>query len=144
MSTLVEEAVLWSSSVSKTVSSGTIQWSDALTVDPNYWDPVLQVEADNAGTPASGDTCVVYIARSNGDIADAAGGDDFDSDEHGEQVAVLDTYASNTPGEDPARKSIPVQIGGCKSYKIGVLCAQAATRNINVKARMGWRDGPVA
>jgi len=144
MSTLVEEQILWATASSKSVTSATIAWSDAMTVDPNYWDGVLQVEADNSGTPASGDTCVVYIARSNGDIANAAGSDDFDSDEHGELIMVLDTYASNTPGEDPARKTLPVNIGGCKSYKIGVVCAQAATRNVTVRARMGWRDGPVA
>lgn len=140
---LVEEQIQWASSDSKTVSAATIQWSDAKSVTAGYWDPVIQVEADNAGTPASGDTCVVYIARSNGDIANAAGADDFDSDEHGEQIMYLDTYGSNTPGEDPARKSLAIQIGGCKSYKIGVICAQAATRNITVRVRMGWRSGAI-
>ena len=60
----------------------------------------------------------------------------YDTDEHGEWVMTLDTYATNTPGEDPARKTVPVDLRGCTGYKVGVVCAQAATRNIVVRARM--------
>jgi len=133
---IVETQVTWATAASKTVSANTIQWSDAMALtvlDDAYQ---LQVSADNAGTPASGDTCVVYVARTTGDILGDSGAD-FDTDEHSEFVMVLDTYAANSPGEDPARKTVPVDITGCTAYKVGVLCAQAATRNIVVRARMG-------
>lgn len=132
---IVETQVTWSSASSKTVSAATIQWSDAMSctvLDDAYQ---LQISADNAGTPASGDTCVVYIARTTGDILGDTG-NDFDSDEHAEWVMTLDTYGTNTPGEDPARKTVPVDLRGCTGYKVGVVCAQAATRNIVVRARM--------
>ena len=132
---IVETQVTWASASSKTVSAATIQWSDSMSctvLDDAYQ---LQISADNAGTPASGDTCVVYVARTTGDILGDTG-NDYDTDEHGEWVMTLDTYATNTPGEDPARKTVPVDLRGCTGYKVGVVCAQAATRNIVVRARM--------
>ncbi len=132
---IIETQVLWAAASSKTVSAATIQWSDAVActvLDDAYQ---LEVNADNAGTPASGDTCVVYIGRTTGDILGDSG-NDYDSDEHGEQVMYLDTYATNTPGEDPARKTVPVDLRGCTGYRVGVICAQAATRNIVVRARV--------
>ena len=132
---IVETQVTWASASSKTVSAATIQWSDAMSctvLDDAYQ---LQISADNAGTPASGDTCVVYVARTTGDILGDTG-NDYDTDEHGEWVMTLDTYATNTPGEDPARKTVPVDLRGCTGYKVGVICANAATRNIVVRARM--------
>ena len=132
---IVETQVTWASASSKTVSAATIQWSDSMSctvLDDAYQ---LQISADNAGTPASGDTCVVYVARTTGDILGYTG-NDYDTDEHGEWVMTLDTYATNTPGEDPARKTVPVDLRGCTGYKVGVVCAQAATRNIVVRARM--------
>lgn len=134
-STKTETQIQWSAADSKTVSANTIQWSDALTLNAEDWAGTLQVSADNAGTPASGDTCDVYLARSVGDILGDSG-NDFDTDEHAEYLMRLDTYATNTPGEDPARKSVPIEIAGCTAIKIGVLCAQAATRNIVVRARI--------
>ena len=133
---IVETQVTWASAASKTVSANTIQWSDAMALtvlDDAYQ---LQVSVDNAGTPASGDTCVVYLARTTGDILGDSGSD-FDTDEHAEFVMLLDTYAANTPGEDPARKTVPVDLTGCTAYKVGVVCGQASTRNIVVRARMG-------
>lgn len=125
--------VQWSGSASKTVSAATIQWSDAITLNDEDWAGSLQVSADNAGTPASGDTCDVYIAWSNGDLLGDTG-NDYDTDEHGEFVMRLDTYASNTPGEDPARRTAPIELAGKVAMKVGVICAQAATRNIVVRA----------
>ena len=133
-SSVVETQVTWAAAASKTVSVNTIQWSDAMSLNIEDWDSVIQVSADNAGTAASGDTCTVYLARTTGDILGDSG-NDFDSDEHAEFVMQLDTFATNTPGEDPARKSAPVNLSGCNQYKIGVTCAQAATRNIVVRVR---------
>lgn len=134
-STKTETQVQWSAADSKTVSANTIQWSDAVTLNVEDWSGAVQVSADNAGTPASGDTCDVYVAWSNGDVLGDSG-DDFDTDEHAEWVGRLDTYATNTPGEDPARRTWPLMVAGKKALKIGVVCAQAATRNIVVRARL--------
>lgn len=124
--------ITWSSASSVTVSSATVVWSDALTLNAEDWQAELQVNADNAGTPASGDTCDVYVAYSTGDILGDSG-DDFATVEHAEFLFRLDTYATNTPGEDPANRSAPVRCGA-KAFKVGVSCAQAATRNIVVRA----------
>lgn len=138
---IVESQIQWAAADSKTVSANTIQWSDALALTALDGEYQLQVSADNAGTPASGDTCVVYIARTTGDIlGDSAS--DYDTDEHGEMVMYLDTYATNTPGEDPARKTVPIDVAGAVALKVGVICAQAATRNIVVRARVS-RTRPV-
>lgn len=130
-----EQQVQWSASDSKTVSAATIQWSDAITLDATDFAGSVTVDANNAGTPASGDTCDVYVAYSNGDVLGDSG-DDFPTDEYGDFVGRLDTYGSNSPGEDPARATFPLAVAGKKALKIGVICAQAATRNIVVRARL--------
>lgn len=134
-SSINEQQVLWSSADSKTVSANAIQWSDPITLHVEDWDGSVQVSVDNQGTPASGDTCAVYAGWSNGDVLGDSG-DDFDSDEHAEYLDVIDTYGSNTPGEDPARRTIPLRPSGKKAFRLGVLCAQAASRNIVVRARL--------
>lgn len=136
-SSVNENAITWSSgSASSTVSSSTVVWSDALTLNAEDWDGSLSVNADNAGTPASGDICDVYVAWSNGDILGDTG-DDFDTTEHAEYVGRLDTYSTNTPGEDPARRTWDIKVSGKKAMKVGVSCPQAASRNIVVRARVG-------
>lgn len=134
-STKTETQVQWSAADSKTVSAATIQWSDALTLNAEDWAGALQISADNAGTPASGDVCDVYVAWTTGDILGDSS-DDFDTDEHAEWVGRLDTYATNTPGEDPARRTWPLTVAGKKALKVGVICPLAATRNIVVRARL--------
>ena len=135
-STVNETGVTWDTgSASKTVSSSTVAWSDAVTFNVEDWDGSLTVNADNAGTPASGDVCDVYVAWTNGDVLGDSG-DDFDSTEHAQFVGRLDTYGSNTPGEDPARRTWTLPVSGKKGCKIGVSCPQAASRNIVVRARI--------
>lgn len=134
-SSVNETGVAWSSSASVTVSSSTVVWSDPITLNVEDWDGSLQVNADNAGTPASGDVCDVYVAWTNGDVLGDSG-DDYDSVEHAEFVGRLDTYTSNTPGEDPARRTWPLQVSGKKGLKVGVSCPQAGSRNVVVRARL--------
>lgn len=130
-----EQQVQWSASDSKTVSANTIQWSDAITLDATDFAGSLQVDANNAGTPASGDTCQVVVGWTAGDVLGDSG-DDYDTDEHYQHVGLLDTYATNTPGEDPARKTFNIPVRGKKGLRVGVICPQAATRNIVVRARL--------
>ena len=67
-STINEQQITWSAANSLTVSSATQQVSDAVTLNVEDWDGSVTVNADNAGTPASGDTCDVYVLWSNGDV----------------------------------------------------------------------------
>lgn len=135
-SSVNETGLTWDAgSNSKTVSSSTVVWTDAATLNAEDWDGSVQVSADNAGTPASGDVCDVYAAWSNGDILGDSG-DDFDTVEHAQFLGRLDTYGTNTPGEDPARRTFTLSLSGKKALKIGVSCPQAGTRNIVVRARL--------
>lgn len=129
-----ETQITWSSAAYVTVSSATVVWSDAFLFNVEDWEGELQVNADNAGTAASGDTCDVYIAYTTGDILGDSN-NDYATTEHAEFAMRLDTYATNTPGEDPANRSCPVRTGAT-GFKVGVSCAQAATRNITVRARV--------
>ena len=92
------------------------------------------MSADNAGTPTSGDVVDVYVAWSNGDVLGDSG-DDFDTTEHAEWLYKLDTYAFNTPGENPARKTVPLRVRGKKAFKIIAIAAQGASRAITFRAR---------
>lgn len=92
----------------------------------------MQVNADNAGTPASGDTCTVYVAYTTGDILGDSG-NDYTSVKQSAFAMFLDTYSTN--GEDPANKSAPLRTG-VLGLKVGVSCPQAASRNIVCRARV--------
>lgn len=131
-STRVDTQITWSAASSVTVSSATVVWSDAYTYNVEDWEAELQVNADNSGTPASGDVCDVYIAYSTGDIL-GGGGDDFNTVEHSQFLFRLDTVAANNPGEDPACRSQNIRTSA-KAFKVGVSCPQAATRNVVVRA----------
>lgn len=138
-STRNETQITWSSASSVTVSSATIVWSDPFTYHAEDWDAELMLSADNAGTPATGDTATFYIAYTSGDILGDTGSD-YATEEHSEPLKMLDTFATNTPGEDPVRASLPLRTAAL-GFKIGVYCPQAATRNIVVRARICTHRG---
>ena len=130
-----ETQITWSAASSITLSSATEVVSDAFTFDATDVAAVLQVSVDNQGTPASGDTLVVRIYPTTGDILGDSG-DDYDTNEHAEAF-LLDTVAANTPGEDPVRKTVSLNhLIGAKGFKIGVTGAQAGSRNLVVRARV--------
>lgn len=131
--TRVQTQVQWSGVNTKTVNVATEVVSDNYTLDDTCVALSIQLHAKNQGTPASGDTAVWRIQWSNGDTA-ADTGDDYDTSEHSQFLGQLDTYTTNTPGEDPARLTISVP-PLAKKFKLAVTCAQAATRNIVVAAR---------
>lgn len=136
MPSIQEIAITWDTgSSSKSISSATLVASDAVALTAGDYDYQLQVSADNAGTPSAGDICIVSIARTTGDLLGDTG-DDYDTNEHAEQVMTLDTVAANTPGEDPARRTVPVNISGAKGVRLVISCPQAASRNITVRARL--------
>lgn len=132
-STLNTQMVQWSGADFKTVNVNTIQWSDAITLNVEDYIGEIQVHADNQGTPANGDVVDVYVATSLGNV-DGSAGDDYETDEHAGYLGRLDTYPTNLPGEDPARKDFGLGNLAAKKYvKIGVLCPQAASRNILIR-----------
>jgi hypothetical protein len=121
--------ITWDSgSSSKTVSSSTRVDSDAMTFDATDIKGCIQFKADNQGTPASGDICDVYIKWTTD-------GTTYDTGEHAEGPYRLDTVAANTPGENPAVVTLPIEPGRYKGYKLSVSCPQAGSRNILVSAR---------
>jgi hypothetical protein len=127
--THTQTQVTWSAASSLTVASATEAVSDAVTIDSTCVALSIQVSADNAGTPASGDTAVWRIQWSTD------GGTNYDTSEHAQYLTTLDTYATNTPGEDPARRTVDVPPTATK-FKLAVTCANAATRNVVVTARV--------
>ena len=132
-SSRVSTQITWPTAAnSVTVSSSTAVTSEAFLFNVEDWEGEVQVWADNAGTPASGDVCNVYIAYTTGDVLGDSG-DDYVTTEHADFQFALDTVAANTPGEDPASKSFPVRTGA-KGFKLIVQCPQAASRNIVVRA----------
>ena len=133
--TITETQITWSASSSTTVSSATEVVSDAFSLDDTCIAFSIQVSADNAGAAASGDTAVFRMRWTSGDILGDTG-NDYDTAEHAEYLGVLDTYGTNTPGEDPARRTFHPGIGGARDFQLGVVCAQAASRNIVIRARV--------
>lgn len=133
--TKVETQILWGTATSKTVDTNTVQTSDAFSLHETTIAASIQTSVDNQGTPENGDTCTVQIAYSAGDLL-GNGGDDYDTPEHSTPYIIMDTYATNTPGEDPA-----IHTGGelnraAKGGKLLITCPQAATRNMVIRARL--------
>lgn len=134
-SVIIEQQVTWGSAASQTLNTNSRVDSDAVTLNVEDWDASVQVSADNQGTPASGDTVDVYVKWSNGDVLGDSG-DDFDTDEHAEWLCRLDTYPTNTPGEDPARKTVSLMVSGKKAFKLSAVAAQGATRSVVLRTRL--------
>jgi len=129
-----ETQITWNANNFILLSSATQQASDAFTFDPTDGAATLQVTANNTGTPTSGDNVNVRISWSTGDILGDTG-DDYDTGEHAQLVMILDTYPTDTPGENPARKSIEVPTSA-KGLKLMIDAPQGASRNINVRSRI--------
>jgi hypothetical protein len=134
-SSINEQQVLWSSASSISLNSASRFDSDAISLNIEDWDAALQVSADNSGTPASGDTVDVYVKWTTGDVLGDSS-DDYDTDEHAEFVCRLDTFSTNTPGEDPARKTVTIDVSGKKGFKVSAVAAQGASRAITFRARL--------
>ena len=135
-----EQQVVWATASSKTLSSSARADSDEVAFNVEDWSFDLQLSADNQGTPASGDVLNVYIKWSTGDILGDSG-NDYDTDEHATFITQLDTYSTNTPGEDPARRTIFGIPRAGTACKVSVDAPNAGTRNIVVRARIVTHRG---
>ena len=96
-----EIQVQWDSgNNSKSVSAGSAATSDAFSFSAGAIDAMITLKADNAGTPASGDTIEFYLLATCGD-PDGASIDEYPADgDEGILLAVLDTDVN-----DPAVKT---------------------------------------
>lgn len=139
-SSINESQITWSAASSVSLSTNSRVDSDAVALNIEDWDGSVQLSADNSGTPASGDVVDVYVKWTNGDILGDSG-DDYDTDEHAEFLCRLDTYATNTPGEDPVRKTVPLWVSGKKGFKLSVVAAQGASRAVTFRARLVTHRG---
>ena len=121
-----EQQVTWSASNSASVTAGGSQTSDAVTASSTMVDQGIMVKADNAGTPASGDTVDFYLLPTTGD-PDGAGSDEYVTAGHGYYLGQVDTNL-----EDPAIAyyEIPSAMKGWELYA----ASNAASNSITVSA----------
>lgn len=122
-----DAAILWSASSTVSLSSASRVDSDAVTIHADAVSAVIQVKADNSGTPAAGDVVNLWIKWS-------PDGTSYDTDEHAMPLPRLDTVAANDPGEDPATRSYTIAVSGKQSFKLSSAAPLGATRAITVSA----------
>lgn len=127
--------IKWAGANTVSVAAAGAQESDVYTPDQTAIDALLQVKADNAGTPAAGDTIDVYVLYTTGDPdADPDVADEFDTASHAQWLMKLDTSS-----EDPAIKSVPLNVT-CKALKIRVV-SNAGANSITVSAQVTEKRG---
>lgn len=127
--TRAETQVTWPTAANSiSVTSGSNQTSEGITLDDTCVGAAVTLKADNDGTPAAGDTIDFYILYSAGD-PDGAAADEYDTPGagHPQFLAKLDT---NT--EDPAITTVPISHVP-KKAKI-YASSNAATNSITVSA----------
>lgn len=125
--------ITWSASNSVSVSSGGNQTSDELNISDTAFRVQVSCKADNAGTPASGDTVDFYLLQTTGD-PDGASTSEYDTTGHALFLCQLDT---NT--EDPAIKTveIPVPQEGIKIYAENNASSNSITVSVGVLEQTG-------
>lgn len=113
--THTETQVQWSSSNSVSVSANGEQLSDEINLDDTCVAAQIHLKADNSSTPASDDQIYFYLRQTGGD-PDGTGSDEFDTNQHGKLLAILDTNA-----EDPCIKTVqlPIPQKGMKLHATG-------------------------
>lgn len=121
--TKAETQVTWSASNSVSVTAGSNQTSDVVTLDNTCFRASISMKADNSATPASDDQIYMWVLQTSGD-PDGASTDEYDTAIAGAKLlAVLDT--NNT---DPIQTT--VDLPSCnKSLKIYAEGATAGTTN---------------
>lgn len=120
--------VQWSGSGSVSLTSNTTRVaSDAVTIHADAVEGAIQVKADNAGTPASGDTVDLWVVWS-------VDGTNYDTEEHAQFLGRLDTYGTNDPGEDPASRTYSLNVNAKQKFKLLSRGNQAASRNQTITA----------
>lgn len=117
--------VQWSASNSVSVTAGSTQTSDEVTLDATCFAASLTLKADNS-TTAAADDIIYFRLLINGADPDGASTDEFDSAGHAPAIAVLDTSV-----EDPAQVTVelPPAAVHAKGFKVYADGAEAGTTN---------------
>ena len=117
-----EVQVTWSAANSLSIAATGNATSDAFTFSTNGSFAHIQLEADNDGTPAAGDTVSFFLLLTCGD-PDGAGADEYDTVNHAIPLGTLDTNS-----EDPALRTVncPMVKGG-KLYAVNNSAGRAIT-----------------
>lgn len=144
--TKVETQITWSSSNTITLNSNNWVVSDEVSLDDADWEGLIAARADNAGTPASGDTVEVRILYTAGDVDNGGGANDYPTMNTGgstgaqaTRLMVLDTYANY----DPDFKVVPIHVAA-KKFKLAARAAQGGTRNVTCAFRLVTHRNAVA
>jgi len=133
-SSKVETAITWAAAASQNLSANNTWYlSDAFAFNIEDWKGEVHIYADNASTPASGDTLEVGILYSCGSV-DGSAGDDFVNADNYEFLAWLDSY-NNDDGTGIVSRTVPVRVTP-KSAKLAVRGPAVATRNIVARAAL--------
>ena len=127
--TKTERQIKFATANTKSISAGGNDTSDAIT---GVADEILitqTIKADNAGTPASGDTVDVYVMKTAGDPdADPDSADEYPDVNHLDHLCTLDTNAT-----DPAITTKQFSVAGCTAWKL-YFESNAATNSITVSS----------
>jgi hypothetical protein len=118
-------ALAWSAVSSVALNSAAQVDADAIVFGVEDWDGAVTINANNGGTPASGDVVNVYAKW-------MVDGTTYDTTEHAEYLGQLDTYPTDTPGENPAQKTFHLSVSGKKGVKISCVAPQGASRAITI------------
>lgn len=127
-----ETAITWSGLPYMTLSNNSA-WvlSDAVVFGVEDWEAEVCLLADNAGTPASGDTVEWRVLYCCGSV-DGSPGDDYVNAENGEFLTLMDTYGASAGGgvviASASLRTAP------KAFKLAARGAQSASRNIDCRA----------
>ncbi len=113
--TKVENQVTWSASNSVSVTAGSNQTSDVVSLDVACVQATTHMKADNSTTPAADDQIYFWELQTGGD-PDGAGSDEYDTVNHARLLGILDTN-----NEDPAIMSVELNAvnAGIKIYAEG-------------------------
>lgn len=125
-----ERQIKWATANTKSVTAGGNATSDAIgAIVAAEVENTQTVKADNAGTPADGDTIDVYLVQTAGDPdADPDSANEYPDTNHLIFLGQLDTFTS-----DPAIKTVSFPTVGIEDYKLYVE-SNAASNSITVSA----------
>jgi len=94
--TRLERQITWSAASSVSVTAAGQQTSDVLALNADCAIAAITLKADNAGTPAAGDSIDFYLAATAGD-PDGAGANEYPTAGHLFPLATIDTNVDD-PG----------------------------------------------
>lgn len=124
--------VEWSGADTVSISAGGTQTSDEIDIGATAFAAYVVCKADNAGTPAAGDTIDVYWLSSTGDPdLDPDGTREYTTSGHGMYLGTVDTNVED-PALSPAFFVPPTRYG--KVYGSSNASSNSITFSAQVEA----------